>query len=215
VHLPAWGGQMGRRRDAGDSAVPMSEHAQAHPLLRPETPPAPPPHTPKKPGCQDFAQRETFPGTQKSDLEVPRPGPSLGASMPAVAPTPPPAAHPPGLGDSLPQGLHVVEAVRAADVVDQHEGVCVLQAPVLRVRPLLGAEAGLWGMGVAVSPRPAPKVPCTVHSQTSLTPSSLRLQIVSEARQPPALLLAWPPSSSYCSSFPQSGHSRTYWVLCP
>lgn len=69
-------------------------------------------------------------------------------------PPSPPAASPPGLCDALPQRLHVVKAVWAADVVDQNEGVCVLQAPVLMVRPLLGVRGWVCWSSLPTLPHP-------------------------------------------------------------
>lgn len=75
----------------------------------------------------------------KYDPEAPRP--DLPASL---ARPPPPGKPPPVFCYALPQDLHIIETVGAADVVDQHKGVRVLKAPVFRVRPLLGVEAGLY-----------------------------------------------------------------------
>lgn len=73
------------------------------------------------------------------DPEAPRP------ELPTPLGRPPPPARPsPVFCYALPQGFHIIETVRAADVVDQHKGVCVLQAPVFRVWPLLGVKAEVY-----------------------------------------------------------------------
>lgn len=66
-------------------------------------------------------------------------------TIPAPLARPPPPVKPsPVFRYALPQSFHIIETVRAADVVDQHKGVRVLQAPVFRVRPLLRVEAGAY-----------------------------------------------------------------------
>lgn len=101
-------------------------------LLRPE----PHPH----PRCDTYLiQQETLKVGTSYDPEVPRP------YLPApLSRHPPPDKPSPVFCYALPQGLHIIETVGAADVVDQHKGVRVLQAPVFRVRPLLGVEAGVY-----------------------------------------------------------------------
>lgn len=77
-------------------------------------------------------------GTEYNSLE-PRP------ELPAPLGRPSPPAKPsPVFCYALPQGFHIIETVGAADVVDQHKGICVLQAPVFRVWPFLGVETEVY-----------------------------------------------------------------------
>lgn len=101
------------------------------------------------PRCDTYLiQQETLSWAQAMyDPEAPRP------YLPAPLARPPPPGKPsPVFCYALPQGLHIIKTVGAADVVDQHKGVRVLQAPVFRVRPLLGVEARVYSRPSSNSP---------------------------------------------------------------
>ena len=161
------GDQMGMRATGAKDPVvipPVGLYTQEHPLLRPDTPQqTPEPCEPKtfrqtkawlsKPETRPTMAKEAthslrakaWPNWQKLPFSSPPPTPQSSRILSST----------PGLCNSLPQRLHVVEAVRAADVVDKHEGVCVLQAPVLSVWPLLGA--GSWGLPAPFPQSSAPR----------------------------------------------------------
>lgn len=84
----------------------------------------------------------------KYDPKTPKP------ELPAPLSRPPPPAKPsPVFCYALPQGFHIIETVGAADVVNQHKGVCVLQAPFFRVWPLLGVETEVYSWTYSKTPR--------------------------------------------------------------
>lgn len=132
---PAWRPD-GDESSAGDAMAkgthPMYTNEGGSPTARDS------PHSPH-PGMIHTSYSKRPSGGTKYDPEAPR------AYLPTPLARPPPPGKPsPVFCYALPQGLHIIETVGAADVVDQHKGVRVLQAPVFRVRPLLGVEAEVY-----------------------------------------------------------------------
>ena len=119
-------------------------HTKAHAFLQPEdlqqTPDPRRPRTKDRLGLGASPKRpESWPRTAEEPTHSTRgKRPSQTHKHSPPSHTQPGRRTLPGLRDALPQRLHIVEAVRTADIVDKHEGVRVLQAPVFRLRPLLG-----------------------------------------------------------------------------
>lgn len=138
----------------------------------------------------------------KYDPKTPKPELPAPLSRP-----PPPAKSSPVFCYALPQGFHIIETVRAADVINQHKGVCVLQAPFFRVWPLLGVETEVYVYSWTYS-----KTPCMVPPQIHHLPNSVCT--VPQSRFPRRAWILSVPNSPSVLDLPSDYHPPNLYSYC-